>query len=161
MARINQYPECTTPADNDLLIIETEDGTRKIKKNNLIPGTIYAGRTPVEVGTFIDGRKIYRKIVTHSYTKGADTGSNPTIESVYFGPGVNEIISVSGNLISKQIIDGTEYTHYTLLPYYYQPNDNRYVMVSDNGNGLLDIFDNMYDPIDEQQKTLYIVVDYI
>lgn len=161
MARINQYPECTTPADNDLLIIETENGTQKIKKKNLMPGAIYAGSTPVEVGTFIDGRKIYRKIVTYSYTKAADTGSNPTMKSVYFGPGVSEIISLSGNLISKHTTDGTEYTNYTLLPYYYSPNDNRYVKVSDSGNGLLDIFDNMYNPINEQQKTIHIVVDYI
>lgn len=161
MARINQYPECMTPADNDLLIIETENGTQKIKKKNLIPGAMYAGSTPVEIGTFIDGRKIYRKIVTHSYTKAPDTGDNPTIESVYFGPGVNMILSVSGNLKSTHISNGTEYTNYTLLPYYYRSNDNRNLFVSDNGNGLLNIFDNMYNPFDEQQKTLYIVVDYI
>ena len=36
MGRIDQYPECTTPDNNDLLLIETTEGTKKIKKQNLL-----------------------------------------------------------------------------------------------------------------------------
>lgn len=36
MGRIDQYPECTTPDNNDLLLIETTEGTKKVKKQNLL-----------------------------------------------------------------------------------------------------------------------------
>ena len=40
MARIDQYPECTTPVDNDLLLIETEEGTKKVKKSTLLKAVV-------------------------------------------------------------------------------------------------------------------------
>lgn len=36
MSRIVDYQETTTPANNDVLLIETEDGTRKVKKSELL-----------------------------------------------------------------------------------------------------------------------------
>ena len=40
MARIVDYQETTTPADNDILLIETEDGTRKVKKSVLLKAVL-------------------------------------------------------------------------------------------------------------------------
>lgn len=40
MGRIDQYPECTTPVDNDLLLIETEEGTKKVKKSTLLKAVV-------------------------------------------------------------------------------------------------------------------------
>lgn len=40
MARIVDYQETTTPANNDVLLIETEDGTRKVKKSVLLKAVL-------------------------------------------------------------------------------------------------------------------------
>lgn len=36
MSRINDYPEATSMADNDIFVIDGENGTRKVKKSKLV-----------------------------------------------------------------------------------------------------------------------------
>lgn len=104
MARIDQYPECTTPDNNDLLLIETEEGTKKVKKSTLLKDVVDLSNNYILVGN-------------ERYTKDF------TITTGVFTDGFNKIIDDLNNWLAS-LDDNTGVYLEQLEMVGYRPNES-------------------------------------